>query len=239
MLHMRRPVMKFLMGLNENFEILRSQILMYDPFPSMSKVYSLVLQEESHKNIGHGNSTASQSNSMAMFTNSKGNSNWNKGNAKKDKPYCTHCNMQGHTIEKCYKLHGYPPGYKPRGKANVNQASCNSVNGAEHALVPSNQCPISKAQCEQLLTFLKSSAVAGDGHHAASVSTYCLVTGGEGTSSAASKMVGTSAQNNLNFNSVLMSGTNSIVPFVPTLEHSIFFLLKLLIGKSLGKQIGL
>ena len=135
MLHMRRPVMKFLMGLNENFEILRSQILMYDPFPSMSKVYSLVLQEESHKNIGHGNSTASQSNSMAMFTNSKGNSNWNKGNAKKDKPFCTHCNMQGHTIEKCYKLHGYPPGYKPKGKAranaNVNQISCNSVNDAE------------------------------------------------------------------------------------------------------------
>ena len=73
-----------------------------------------------------------------------------------------------------------------------------------------------------MLTFLKSGVVAGDGHHAASVSTSCLVTGGEGTSSAASKMVGISAQNNLNFNSTLMSGINSIVPFVPTLEHSIF-----------------
>ncbi|XP_075644931.1 uncharacterized protein LOC142615899 [Castanea sativa] len=57
--HEKAYVMKFLMGLNENFETLRSQILMYDPFPSMSKVYSLVLQEESHKNIGHGGSTAS------------------------------------------------------------------------------------------------------------------------------------------------------------------------------------
>ena len=35
-------------------------------------------------------------------------------------------------------------------------------------------------------------------------------------------MVGTSAQTNLNFNSALMSGTNSNVPFVPALEHSIF-----------------
>ena len=108
---------------------------MYDPFPSMSKVYSLVLQEESHKNIGHGSSASSQSDVMAMYTNSKGNSNWNKGNAKKDKPFCIHCDMQRHTIEKCYKLHGYPPGYKPKGKAganaNVNQISCNSVNGAE------------------------------------------------------------------------------------------------------------
>ena len=133
--HVKAYVMRFLMGLNENFETLQSQILMYDPFPSMSKVYSLVLHEESHKNIGHGSSASSQFDAMAIYTNSKGNSNWNKGNAKKDKPFCTHCNLQGHIIEKCYKLHGYPPGYKPRGKAranaNVNQASCNSVNGAK------------------------------------------------------------------------------------------------------------
>ena len=50
--HDKAYVMRFLMGLNENFETLRSQILMYDHFPLMSKVYSLVLQEESHKNIG-------------------------------------------------------------------------------------------------------------------------------------------------------------------------------------------
>ena len=133
--HVKAYVMRFLMGLNENFETLRSQILMYDPFPSMSKVYSLVLHEESHKNIGHGSSASSQFDAMTIYTNSKGNFNWKKGNAKKDKPFCTHCNMQGHIIEKCYKLHGYPPGYKPRGKAranaNVNQASCNSVNGAK------------------------------------------------------------------------------------------------------------
>ena len=82
-----------------------------------------------------------------------------------------------------------------------------------------------------MLTFLKSGATVGDGHHAASVSTSCLVTGDEGTSSAASKMVGTSAQNNLNFNSTLMLGTNSIVPFVPTLEHSIFS------AKTVDRQI--
>ncbi len=26
--------------------------------------------------------------------------------------------MLGHTIEKCYKVHGYPPGFKPKGKFN-------------------------------------------------------------------------------------------------------------------------
>ena len=57
--HDKAYVMRFLIGLNENFETLRSQILMYDPFPSMTKDYSLVLQEDSHKNIGHGSSASS------------------------------------------------------------------------------------------------------------------------------------------------------------------------------------
>ena len=134
--------------------------------------------------------------------------------------------MQGHTIEKCYKLHGYPPSYKSKGKAgantNVNQDSCNSVNGAEHALVPSNQWPISKAQCEQLLAFLKLGAAVGDAHHAASVSISCIAIRGEGASGSTSDVVGTFAQTNLNFNLALMSSTNPNVSFVSTLEHSIF-----------------
>jgi hypothetical protein len=32
------------------------------------------------------------------------------GNAKA--PIYSHCNLNGHTMEKCYKLHGYPPGHK-------------------------------------------------------------------------------------------------------------------------------
>lgn len=32
--------------------------------------------------------------------------------------YCTYCNMPGHTVDRCYKKHGYPPGYKPKGQIN-------------------------------------------------------------------------------------------------------------------------
>ena len=67
-------VIRFLMGLNENFETHRSQIPMYNPFPSMSKVYSLVLQEESHKSFGHGGSSSTQADVVAMYANSKSNS---------------------------------------------------------------------------------------------------------------------------------------------------------------------
>ena len=43
---------------------------------------------------------------------------------KRDKPTYSHCVLIGHTMEKCYKLHGYPPRYKTRGKGPVaNQVS--------------------------------------------------------------------------------------------------------------------
>uniref|UniRef100_A0A2N9GTP1 Reverse transcriptase Ty1/copia-type domain-containing protein n=1 Tax=Fagus sylvatica TaxID=28930 RepID=A0A2N9GTP1_FAGSY len=48
----------------------------------------------------------------------------NKVFKKRDKPTCSHCGLVGHTMEKCYKLHGYPPRYKTRGKGPVaNQVS--------------------------------------------------------------------------------------------------------------------
>ena len=42
--HEKAYVMRFLMGLNENFETVRSQIFMSEPFLSMNMVYALVLQ---------------------------------------------------------------------------------------------------------------------------------------------------------------------------------------------------
>lgn len=33
---------------------------------------------------------------------------------KRDRPLCTHCGLNGYTVDTCYKLHGYPPGYKPK-----------------------------------------------------------------------------------------------------------------------------
>ena len=39
-------VMRFLMGLNDQFSMVRSQILLNDPLPSLNRVFSMVLQHE-------------------------------------------------------------------------------------------------------------------------------------------------------------------------------------------------
>ncbi|KAF7820415.1 uncharacterized protein G2W53_025870 [Senna tora] len=44
-------LVQFLMGLSQNFEVIRSQILSLDPLPSVSKAFSLVVNVETEKEI--------------------------------------------------------------------------------------------------------------------------------------------------------------------------------------------
>ena len=48
-LQVKESVMKFLMGLNDFFSQVRTQVLLMDPIPSLSKVYSLLTQEETQR----------------------------------------------------------------------------------------------------------------------------------------------------------------------------------------------
>ena len=42
--------------------------------------------------------------------------NGNNRGQKRERPFCTHCNYHGYTIDYCYKIHGYPPGFRQRQK---------------------------------------------------------------------------------------------------------------------------
>ena len=117
---------RFLMGLNDSYGNMSSQILLIEPFPSLSKVCYLILQEEKWS-IGHGFHIVQSSDAMAMYANNsrgfhanQGHNHGGKGNnSKKDRPICTYYGLTGHIADKCYKLHGYPPSYKPKGGKKV------------------------------------------------------------------------------------------------------------------------
>ena len=49
----KEHVFCFLMGLNDSYGTLIGQILLIEPFPSLSKVFSLILQEEKRRSIGN------------------------------------------------------------------------------------------------------------------------------------------------------------------------------------------
>ena len=72
--------MKFLMGMNESFGQVRTQVLLMDPWPSLNKVYSLLIQEEMKRNVG--NKTHSRVESTALAAKGQNftvNSNFGHG----------------------------------------------------------------------------------------------------------------------------------------------------------------
>ncbi|KAL5572020.1 hypothetical protein UlMin_021617 [Ulmus minor] len=104
-------VLQFLMGLNESFSQIRAQILMIEPLPSINKIFSLVIQEERQRSL---NSCSVLPLSATYGVNS---SNYNVSKGRRVKPVCTYCGYYGHTVDKCYKKHGYPPGFTPKSQS--------------------------------------------------------------------------------------------------------------------------
>ncbi|KAL2460952.1 Retrotran gag 3 domain-containing protein [Abeliophyllum distichum] len=97
----------------DSYSQARAQILMLDPLPPINKVFSLIIQEERQINLSSymTTPTSSSTNSHTLaFGISTNTYNTHKG--KQSKPICTHCGKLGHTINECYKFHGFPPGYK-------------------------------------------------------------------------------------------------------------------------------
>lgn len=59
---MEDHVIQFLISLNDNFSVVKSQVPLIDPLPSMNKVYSHVIQEESSNDVFPYSSSIDESN---------------------------------------------------------------------------------------------------------------------------------------------------------------------------------
>ena len=201
-------VMQFLMGLNDSFSHVRAQILMTEPLPPITKAFALVVQEERQRNINIP-APSSTGDSVALFTrgeapprnNYGGNAHGGKGQFyRKERPLCSHCGITGHTMEKCYKLHGYPPSYKFKGKTHsANQTSV--IEDGPHL-------PFSQAQCQQLLALLSSQASLHPQHQP----THVVSQNQEASASAPHQAASAMSQ--------FMSGINFLSHTMP--KHSIF-----------------
>ncbi|XP_073030872.1 uncharacterized protein [Primulina eburnea] len=149
--------MIFLMGLNDSFHHIRSQVLLLDPLPPISRVFALMVQEERQRSIGTQISVNASNQHMAFtikneeFSNPNSMSvpNRNMAFANKNdqtqshlrskppprfprgRPFCTHCNIHGHTVETCYKIHGFPPGLKTRYKSGTKNYAALVNHGAD------------------------------------------------------------------------------------------------------------
>lgn len=147
-------LIQFMMKLGERFSAVRGNILMQMPLPNLSAAFRMFSQEERHQEI-----SVSNTESMAFLADNKRNFN-NKptcGNflkqpgvlKKPSKYYRTHCKMSGHSLERCFKINGYPPGFK----AGKGKRVAAIVSSGPQEEVNANS-PITMAQYSQLMALL-------------------------------------------------------------------------------------
>ncbi|KAI3721942.1 hypothetical protein L2E82_32962 [Cichorium intybus] len=130
----KERIYEFLMGLDEDFSIIRTQILAMKPAPSLGATYHLVAEDEQQRAISGGSRRATgdaaafQVNLMdrkapwqtqgTVQTANKGAQRVSRqGNEKTEK--CIFCGKEGHVKDGCFKRIGYPdwwPGKKDKSK---------------------------------------------------------------------------------------------------------------------------
>ncbi|KAA8532313.1 hypothetical protein F0562_032346 [Nyssa sinensis] len=164
--YQRDCVIQFLMGLYDSFTNVRDQIMLLEPLPPVNKVFSYIQQQERHHLITYA---APPVDTIALAARRPF-----PFSPKRDKPYCTHCKipghslaqcfksgnttapvcthcaMTGHTAERCYKLHGYPPGHKyhkPRLNAVSMEAPSSATNNDPNMV-------LTKEQYQELIALL-------------------------------------------------------------------------------------
>nr|XP_016492511.1 PREDICTED: uncharacterized protein LOC107812013 [Nicotiana tabacum] len=152
-----RRLIKFLMGLNKVYTTVRGSILMLNPLPSMTQAFSLLVQEEKQMEVKPNNHvmmdlsslyiSAPRSNirngqqyvdSASFNVDTSRNNNFRTNyspcnyppNITRPRPFCDYCKCSGHTKDKCYKLHGYPPGFNSNLKFNRGKRTVANVHGA-------------------------------------------------------------------------------------------------------------
>ncbi|XP_019179617.1 PREDICTED: uncharacterized protein LOC109174843 [Ipomoea nil] len=119
-------IIRLLQGLSEDYNSLKSGVLILDPLPDMHIVFVMVEKFEMQLNITnlslsgleatHANAVSSNSNTAdeaiaAAINQYNVRKNFTQNTVNRAK--CTFGGMNSHTVEKCYKKHGYPPGWIP------------------------------------------------------------------------------------------------------------------------------
>lgn len=184
-------VIRFIKGLNDEFEPVKSQVLLSSPLPDVKTTFAMAVKLERKLQYSAGQSQFSGNQPLVFYANGparQGNYGYKYGNpsggkgAKKDyqnqkygynakAPVCTFCNMVGHTVDKCYRKHGFPPGYKGKGQVNcvgneanaqqdvlgTNQSEQESCQGSEvvNDSVSHSVFPFSQEQCMHLISMLQ------------------------------------------------------------------------------------
>nr|GEU55875.1 origin of replication complex subunit 1A-like [Tanacetum cinerariifolium] len=139
-------LMQFLMGLDDVYQPIRSSILTREVLPEAKDAFVIISREESHRGIPN-TSVKTKKHQVSAFNTKfndankrKGSGNWSNGNKSGNWSNGNNANkgnwsngnksgnwsygLKGYTIDRCFEIIGYPPGFK----RNPNLKPVNNLN---------------------------------------------------------------------------------------------------------------
>ncbi|CAL1406372.1 unnamed protein product [Linum trigynum] len=133
-------LIKFLRGLNPAYDIVKTQLLMQKPLPSVSTAVDDLLQHE-QKLKGDNVSGGKKSQTMVLAVEGEQGRDGNEG--RQGRKFCRFCKMRNHNIEDCWKLK------KKQGEQKDGTSSgSNSSSGTPRFVGSVNQSGTSDAHSE-------------------------------------------------------------------------------------------
>ncbi|GKB47590.1 hypothetical protein Tco_0898343 [Tanacetum coccineum] len=111
---------------------IRSSLLTKEVLLEVKDAFVILAREESHRGIPATTAKSDKPQASVFVSRvndikrSNSNANWNNGNTSNNNRgnynslLCKNCGLKGHTIERCFEIIGYPPGFKRNPNLKVN-----------------------------------------------------------------------------------------------------------------------
>lgn len=116
-------LIRFLKGLNEKFNATKSQIMLMTPFQTIDTTFSTTIKQERCFSLplidafSTNNSDNPSIYASLMENASQTKQKWKwTGPSRGTNRDCTHCGRMDHIFDTCFVKHGYPNGFKTKGK---------------------------------------------------------------------------------------------------------------------------
>ncbi|GJT29927.1 ribonuclease H-like domain-containing protein [Tanacetum coccineum] len=106
-------LMQFLMGLDDVYQPIRSSLLTREILPEVRDAFLIIAREESHRGISSSSVKTEKPQASVGDYNHL---------------LCKNCGLKGHTIERCFEIIGYPPGFKRNPNLKVSNNFNNNKN---------------------------------------------------------------------------------------------------------------
>ncbi|XP_071902889.1 uncharacterized protein [Coffea arabica] len=139
----------FLAGLDNKLDQVRSRVLGTSPLPRLEEVYSMV-RRELQRQVAMGAESHFEASALTVQKSTpiviNGNSTASQSR------FCTYCNKNTHTIDVCWKKHGYPEWYKLKQAERKNKKLVHNTvaqNVAAIDTTPSSVSHVSRASSQE------------------------------------------------------------------------------------------